>query len=88
LVMNGGILIFLDEGSPVYTLLLEVKVQSIMPSYVEKLLAEIETDLRDSEGASERHSGPYNNSLIEPLSERELEVLHLIAHGPWSFKSC
>lgn len=63
--MNGGIRIFLDEGSPIYTLLLETKVQGIMPSYVEKLLAEIETDLRDSEGASERHSGPYNNSLIE-----------------------
>lgn len=29
-------------------------------------IAEIGTDIRDSEGASERHRGPYNNSLIEP----------------------
>ncbi len=41
-------------------------------------LAEIENDLRDS--------GPYNSSLIDPLSERELEVLH--AHSPCTFKSC
>ncbi|OXL87585.1 transcriptional regulator [Paenibacillus sp. SSG-1] len=78
-VSGGFIRIFVDEGMPMNILLLDAKAHGIMPSYVEKLLTEIESDMRDSEGVSERD--PSNNPLIEPLSERELEVLHLIAQG-------
>jgi LuxR family maltose regulon positive regulatory protein len=49
-----------------------------MPDYTAKLLAVFEAEERKSE--DESHLPPAQ-SLTEPLSQRELEVLQLIAQG-------
>jgi LuxR family maltose regulon positive regulatory protein len=71
---QGFIRIFLDNGSPVIHLLKEAARRNIAADYAVKLLNLIETD--------DRPDGPdYSRSplLVDPLSDRELEVLHLIA---------
>jgi ATP/maltotriose-dependent transcriptional regulator MalT len=69
---EGYIRIFADEGTSMVRLLSEVKTQGIMPKYIGKLL--------DVFGDTERKTAT-NQSLIEPLSEREREILSLIANG-------
>lgn len=69
---EGYIRIFVDEGEAMVRLLSEAKAQGIMPEYVGKLL--------DAVGETE-HKTPTKQTLIEPLSEREREILSLIANG-------
>ncbi|WGV62520.1 LuxR C-terminal-related transcriptional regulator [Brevibacillus brevis] len=64
---GGFIRTFVDEGSPMKRILHDATVHRTMPRYIEKLLAEFESHHADS--------------LIEPLSERELEILQLIEKG-------
>jgi LuxR family maltose regulon positive regulatory protein len=75
---GGFIRIFVDEGIPMARLLSEAMVQGIMPDYVGKLLAGFE-----SEGQTNKDKPdlPVVQPLIEPLSQRELDVLRLIAQG-------
>jgi LuxR family maltose regulon positive regulatory protein len=75
---GGFIRIFVDEGSPMAQLLSEAAVQGIMPDYVGKLLAVSKAEEQKSENKSYL---PSAQLLIEPLSQRELEVLQLIARG-------
>jgi len=70
---NGFIRSFINEGLEMKRLLEEAKGQGIMPDYVDKLLASFEPD--------EKIPTQLGDSLIEPLSERELEILKLIAQG-------
>lgn len=63
--------IFVDEGGPIVKLLTIVYETGIHPDYVNILLATLEVD----------SSSDTIQTLIDPLSERELEVLHLIADG-------
>jgi LuxR family maltose regulon positive regulatory protein len=71
---GGFIRLFIDEGRPMAQLLSEAAVQGIRPGDVAKLLAAFE---------SEKQTPPVKSSqsLVEPLSQRELEVLQLIAQG-------
>jgi LuxR family transcriptional regulator, maltose regulon positive regulatory protein len=72
---GGFIRIFVDEGLPMFKLLSEASTQGLMPDYINKLLAAYEAAGRGSAG----HSHPGSSqSLVEPLSERELEVLRLL----------
>ena len=68
---GGFIRTFVDEGTPMSGLLSEAAARQTMPDYVARLLAafEVKPDL-----ASPR-------PRIELLSQRELEVLRLIAEG-------
>jgi LuxR family maltose regulon positive regulatory protein len=75
---EGFIRIFVDEGIPMAQLLSETSAQGIMPDYVAKLLAVFETEDQKREDKS---SVPFVQPLIEPLSQRELEVLRLISQG-------
>ncbi len=50
----------------------------MMPDYAGKLLAAIKAEGPECEDASDR---PSAQLLIEPLSQRELEILNLIALG-------
>jgi LuxR family maltose regulon positive regulatory protein len=75
---EGFIRIFVDEGIPMAQLLSETSAHGIMPDYVAKLLAVFESEDQKREDKS---SVPSVQPLIEPLSQRELEVLHLIAQG-------
>jgi LuxR family maltose regulon positive regulatory protein len=69
---GGFIRIFVDEGIPMAGLLSEAATHRIMPDYIGKLLAIFKSSPR---------SAPPAMALIEPLSERELNVLQLIAQG-------
>ena len=68
---EGYVRVFVDEGDPMESLLHEAGTRGIAPDYVPKLLAAFETD-HVQVGTD---SPP---SLVEPLSERELEVLRLL----------
>ena len=70
--------VFVDEGTPMAQLLSEAAARGIMPSYTARLLAALEAEAQKSEC---RPHVPPAESLIEPLSQRELEVLRLIAQG-------
>jgi LuxR family maltose regulon positive regulatory protein len=75
---EGYVRMFVDEGPPMAQLLLEVASRGIMPDYTGKLLAAFEAEKRKSEDKSPL---PPTQPLIEPLSQRELKILQLIALG-------
>jgi LuxR family maltose regulon positive regulatory protein len=75
---GGYIRVFVDEGPPMASLLSEAAAQGLVVDYAGKLLAVLEAEERRSKGAPDR---PATQPLIEPLSQRELEVLELIAQG-------
>jgi LuxR family maltose regulon positive regulatory protein len=74
---EGYVRLFVDEGLPMAQLLSEAAALGVMPDYTRKLLAAYEDALRrpPSEPTGEAEG------LVEPLSQRELEVLQLIAQG-------
>jgi len=79
---QGYIRMFLDEGSPMAQLLREAATNGIMPNYTGKLLAAFEVQGQGNASASpipdwQSRSSPTSQPLVEPLSQRELEVLHL-----------
>ena len=76
---SGLIRLFVDEGIPMAQLLSEA--QGMMPDYTAKLLAVFEAEAQKGEDKSYLPLAPSAQPLIEPLSERELEVLRLIAQG-------
>jgi LuxR family maltose regulon positive regulatory protein len=86
---EGYVRIFVDEGLPMARLLSEAAAHGVMPDYVGKLLAVFEAEKQKSEDKSylppvspalpEGHRD--GESLIEPLSQRELKILQLIAQG-------
>jgi LuxR family maltose regulon positive regulatory protein len=68
--------LFVDEGQPMADLLTDMKNKDgRLDAYIQKLLAVFAEQERMS--LSDAHS----QALVEPLSERELEVLQLIAQG-------
>ncbi len=75
---EGYVRIFVDEGMPMAHLLSAAAAHGIMPDYTGKLLAVFEAEQQKSENKSYL---PPAQPLIEPLSQRELEVLQLIAQG-------
>jgi LuxR family maltose regulon positive regulatory protein len=75
----GFVRVFVDDGPPMARLLYETLSRGIEPDYVRRLLAAFPV-------AEPEHAEPSTQRVpeaewFEPLSERELEVLHLIAHG-------
>jgi LuxR family maltose regulon positive regulatory protein len=75
---EGYVRMFLDEGSSMMQLLREASAREIMPDYTGKLLAAFEAEKRKSE---EKTDLPPAQPLINPLSQRELKILQLIAQG-------
>ena len=75
---GGYIRLFLDEGALMAQLLLEAASRGVMPNYVSKLLAAIEAEKRINKDKPDPFSA---GSLVESLSQRELEILKLIAQG-------
>jgi LuxR family maltose regulon positive regulatory protein len=91
---EGYIRVFVDEGAPMAALLHAASARGMAPNYVAKLLAAFphpaketrrqgDRDLDNLSGESVSFSPrlPVSLSLVEPLTERELEVLRLIAAG-------
>jgi LuxR family maltose regulon positive regulatory protein len=71
---EGYARIFLDEGEPMAGLLREAARRGILPDYTSKLLAAFKEEKTKSEAAA---SSAAPQPLIDPLSQRELEVLRL-----------
>ena len=83
---GGFIRLFVDEGPPMANLLSEAAALGMMPDYTGKLLAVVEAEAQKREITS---SLPVPaQPLIEPLSPRELEVLHLMAAGLSNQEMC
>jgi LuxR family maltose regulon positive regulatory protein len=78
---EGYVRLFVDEDTPMAHLLSEAAAHGITPDYTARLLAVFEAEEHKSE--DESHLPPVlpAQSLVEPLSHRELEVLRLIAQG-------
>ena len=71
---QGYARIFIDEGAPMGKLLRQAIARGIAVDYAGKLLAALEIEMKDERRATA--SAP--SSLVETLSERELEVLRLL----------
>ncbi len=73
---EGYVRLFVDEGQPMRELLAAALAQGASPEYVIRLMQAIDP-------AHDAVSAPPdpNQMLIEPLSDRELEVLALIGNG-------
>ena len=79
----GGITrTFIDEGPPMASLLHAANARGIMPAYVEKLLQAFSAPPQQA-AISQTTSdiGHPTPGIIDSLSDRELEVLQLIAQG-------
>jgi LuxR family maltose regulon positive regulatory protein len=76
---GGFIRVFVDEGPPMARLLYEALNRGIAPDYVRRLLAAF--PMAEPEKAEPSRAQTAKPELVEPLSERELEVLQLIAEG-------
>ncbi len=76
---GGFIRIFVDEGPPMGKLLFEALSRGIAPDYVRKLLAAFPD--AESEKAVKNQRIESDTDWIEPLTDRELDVLQLIADG-------
>ena len=83
---EGYVRIFVDEGEPMRLLIADFRVQiekhaMHLGPYVDKLLAAFPTS--DSSPPEQQISTqqPVISDLVEPLSDREREVLGLIAEG-------
>jgi LuxR family maltose regulon positive regulatory protein len=76
---EGFIRIFVDEGPPMARLLYEALSRGIAPDYVRRLLVAFPVTEPEQTDVSQILAS--NSEVIEPLSERELEVLQLLAEG-------
>jgi LuxR family maltose regulon positive regulatory protein len=89
--LEGFIRLFVDEGSPMAELLsqsVERRAQNDpIASYAEQLLSafpearSIEHRTQNEGTAALRSSLERSSALVEPLSQRELQILHLVAQG-------
>jgi LuxR family transcriptional regulator, maltose regulon positive regulatory protein len=73
---EGYMRLFVDEGTPMLTLLRLTHGRSIVPGYVATLLAAF-----GEQPTSEPLPSSYSSVLVEPLTEREREVLRLLVQG-------
>ncbi len=83
---GGFIRLFVDEGLPMAHLLSAAAALGRMPDYTGKVLAVCKAEEQKRENASSLP--PPAQPLIEPLSRRELEVLHLMAQGLSNQEMC
>jgi LuxR family transcriptional regulator, maltose regulon positive regulatory protein len=83
---GGFIRLFVDEGPPMAHLLSQAAARELMPDYTGKLLVVLEAEGQKREDTSSLP--PPAQPLIEPLSHRELEVLHLMAQGLSNQEMC
>ena len=78
---GGFIRRFLDEGEPMETLLVLARAKGAKPAYADRLIATFASERRIRDEAGIGTSASRSQGLIDPLSQRELEVLRLIAQG-------
>jgi LuxR family maltose regulon positive regulatory protein len=76
---GGFVRIFADEGPPMARLLYKALNRGIAPDYVRRLLAAF--PVVEPERTPPSTAQAPKPDLVEPLSEREIEVLELVAKG-------
>ncbi|MFL7892673.1 MAG: LuxR C-terminal-related transcriptional regulator [Anaerolineales bacterium] len=76
---GGFVRVFLDEGPAMGDLLYQALSRGISQEYVRRLLAAFPNGGHVRGGLLQNQPSGYE--LVEPLSEREIEVLQLIAEG-------
>jgi LuxR family maltose regulon positive regulatory protein len=76
---EGYVRTFVDYGPPMQRLLERAVVRGIEPDYVAKLLAAFSAEEQRSAPSPQPPSPPAPQPLIEPLTERELAILRLMA---------
>jgi LuxR family maltose regulon positive regulatory protein len=77
---------FVDHGEPIARLLQEAAERGVAPAYVSRLLTVIDAQAQPelpAPATQKAQPAPTRSpsSLIEPLTARELDVLHLMAEG-------
>jgi LuxR family maltose regulon positive regulatory protein len=77
---EGYVRTFVDEGAPMDRLLRQAARSHTAPDYERRLLAAL-GDTPDHDGLPEAMGAVPSSALVDPLTERELEVLQLIAEG-------
>jgi LuxR family transcriptional regulator, maltose regulon positive regulatory protein len=78
--------LFVDEGPPMAHLLSIASASGMLPDYTGKLLAILKADAQKREHTPALL--PPAQRMFEPLSPRELEVLHLMAAGLSNQEMC
>jgi LuxR family maltose regulon positive regulatory protein len=80
---EGYVRTFVDEGEPMARLLRRALAKGIAPDYVQKLLAAFEESAQPLPPATQAPVDQplVDQPLVDPLTEREMEVLRLIAAG-------
>ena len=76
---GGFVRVFIDEGPPMARLLFKAAEHELAPTYIQRLLAAF--PILNPTQAAGRKSGQLPPKLIEQLSDREIEVLRLVAEG-------
>lgn len=74
---EGYIRIFVDEGAAMEKLLRKAVTSKSTPDYVVKLLSAFETERKGLDVESPPSAEPASSSMIEALSQRELDILRL-----------
>jgi LuxR family maltose regulon positive regulatory protein len=75
---EGYVRLFLEAGAAVIPLLRQAASNGTRPKYANRLLAAFAVEEEASVPASQLSD---SQALLEPLTQRELEVLHLICEG-------
>lgn len=78
---GGFVRLFADEGAAMAQLLRTAARRGIMPDYTAALLAALAAHGQSRPALDNPPDAPASDALTEPLSEREREVLLLIAAG-------
>jgi LuxR family maltose regulon positive regulatory protein len=74
---EGYMRIFLAEGSNMAELIREIDSRGILPNYTHKLLSAFEAERKGIGEETHPSADPASSSLIEVLSQRELDILRL-----------
>jgi LuxR family maltose regulon positive regulatory protein len=74
---EGYVRMFLDEGADMETLLRKAATGKLMPDYTGKLLSAFEAERKGIREGTPPSATPASGSLIEALSQRELDILRL-----------
>jgi LuxR family maltose regulon positive regulatory protein len=78
---EGYVRSFVDEGEPMGRLLRQAVARGIAVEYANRLLAALLDETKDERQKTDADSSPVprpSSSLVEALSEREIEVLRLL----------
>ncbi|CAG0974349.1 partial HTH-type transcriptional regulator MalT, partial [Anaerolineae bacterium] len=74
---EGYMRIILAEGASMAELIREIDSRGIMPNYTRKLLSAFEVEDQGTDEETPPFTSPASSSLIEALSQRELDILRL-----------